>query len=179
MTVSWLNNVHIRFLKEEDLPSLEWDGEFKRYRRIYREIYRNSQKGLSIPFVAETDADGIVGQVFLSQKEPNPNYGIRTRYYFLSSFRVKPQFRDHGLGSLLLEECEKQVRLHRIRDIYLNCEKNNNRARWFYQEHGFQVVRLDEGTWTYVNDEGFVVSEPQNAYLMKKTLPRIFWGIRK
>ena len=179
MSDKWLNNIYIRLLREEDLPALEWDGEFKRYRRIYREIYRNSQKGLSIPIVAETEADGIIGQVFLSQKEPNLNYGIRTRYYFLSSFRIKPQFRDHGLGSLLLEECEKQVRLHRIRDIYLNCDRNNNRARWFYQDHGFQVVRVDKGTWTYVNDEGFVVSEPQNAYLMKKTLPRIFWGSRR
>ena len=109
-------------------------------------------------------------QVFLSQKEPNANYGIRTRYYFLSSFRIKPDFRYHGLGSLLLKECEKQVRLHRIRDIYLNCARNNDRARWFYQEHGFKVVRIDEGTWTFVNDEGFVVSEPQNAYLMRKAL---------
>lgn len=179
MEMNWINHVRIRLLREEDLPALEWDGEYKRYRRIYREIYRNSQKGLSIPLVAETTEDGIVGQVFLSQKDPNPNYGIRSRYFFLSSFRIKPQFRDQGLGSMLLAECEKQVRLHRMRDIYLNCAKDNNRARWFYQEHGFQVVRIDEGTWTYVNDEGFVVSEPQNSYLMRKTLSRIFWSPRR
>ena len=167
---NWLKTVNIRLLREDDLPELEWGDEYRRYRRIYREIFRNSQKGLSIPLVAETSGDGIIGQVFLSQKEPNANYGIRTRCYFLSSFRIKPDFRDHGLGSLLLQECEKQVRLHRIRDIYLNCARNNDRARWFYQEHGFKVVRIDEGTWTYVNDEGFVVSEPQNAYLMRKAL---------
>ena len=177
MEDNFLNTVNIRLVKEEDLPALEWGEEYKRYRRIYREIYRNSQKGLSIPLVAETAADGIIGQVFFSQKEPNQNYGIRTRYYFLSSFRVKPRYRDHGIGSLLLKEGEKQVRLHHIRDIYLNCSRENNRARWFYQEHGFQVVRIDEGTWTYVNDEGFVVTEPQNAYLMKKTLP--WFSLRK
>ena len=105
MTENWLKTVNIRMLREEDLPAVEWNGEYKRYRRIYREIYRNSQKGISIPLIAETAADGIVGQVFLSQKEPNPNYGIRTRYFFLSSFRIKPQFRDHGLGSLMLGEC--------------------------------------------------------------------------
>lgn len=175
MNENWLKDVRIRLLREEDLPALEWGDEYKRYRRIYREIYHNSQKGLSIPLVAETTDDGIVGQVFLSQKEPNQNYGIRNRYYFLSSFRIKPPFRDHGLGSLLLKECEKQVRLHRIRDIYLNCDRRNDRARWFYQEHGFQVVRIDEGSWTFVNDEGFVVSEPQNSYLMRKTLPRSFF----
>jgi ribosomal protein S18 acetylase RimI-like enzyme len=179
MDENWLNTVNIRLLKEEDLPAIEWEDEFKRYRRIYREIFQNSQKGLSIPLVAETPADGMVGQVFLSQKEPNPNYGIRTRYYFLSSFRIKPQFRDHGLGTLLLQECEKQVRLHKLRDIYLNCAKENNRARWFYEEHGFKVIRVDDGNWTYVNDEGFVVTERQNAYLMRKTLPRFLFGRAK
>lgn len=163
-------NINIRLLREEDLPALEWGDEFKRYRRIYREIYRSSQKGLAIPLVAETSDDGIIGQVFLSQKEPNPNYGIKTRYYFLSSFRIKPQFRNHGLGSLLLRECEKQVRLHHLRDIYLSCSRDNNRARWFYLDHGFQVVRINDGTWSYVNDEGFVVTEPENAYLMRKSL---------
>ena len=174
MTENWLDTVKIRLMREEDLPALEWDGEFRRYRRIYQEVYRNSQKGISIPLVAETDEDGLVGQVFLSQKEPNPNYTSNSRYYFLSSFRVKPQFRDLGLGSLLLLSCEKQVKLHRLRDIYLNCSVENHRARWFYEEHGFRVVRIDENNWTFVNDEGFVVSEPQHAYLMKKTLPRFF-----
>ncbi|MBR6088910.1 MAG: GNAT family N-acetyltransferase [Anaerolineaceae bacterium] len=166
----WLSTVRIRLLREEDLPALEWDGEYRRYRRIYREVYRNSQKGLSVPLVAETAEDGLVGQVFLSQKDPNPYYNPVSRYYFLSSFRVKPQFRDHGLGSLLLQACEKQTRLHHLRDIFLNCAMENNRARWFYEEHGFRVVRVDESDWSFVDDEGFVITEHQNACLMKKTL---------
>ena len=174
MNENWLDTVTIRLMKEADLPALEWDGEYQRYRRIYREIYRNSQKGISIPFVAETPTEGIIGQVFLTKKDPNRNYVTQSQYFFLSSFRIKPGFRDHGLGSLMLNECEKQVRLHHLRDIYLNCDRKNNRARWFYQEHGFHVVRVDEGTWSYVNDEGFVVTEEQNAYLMKKTLPLRF-----
>ena len=174
MSSEWLNSVNIRFLRGDELPLLEWDGEYKRYRRIYSEVYRNSQKGLAIPLVAELPDDGIIGQVFLSQKEPNPNYGIRSRYYYLSSFRIKPKFRDNGLGTMLLNECEKQVRLHRLRDIYLTCARDNNRARWFYQEHGFQVVRVEDKDWSFVNDEGFVVTEHQNAFLMRKSLSWIY-----
>ena len=81
------DEVTIRLLREEDLPALEWDGEYKRYRRIYREVFRNSQIGISFPLVAETRRDGIIGQVFLNQKEPNPKFTLRSRYYFLSSFR--------------------------------------------------------------------------------------------
>lgn len=171
----WLEQVRIRLIREEDLPLLEWNGEYSRYRRIYAEVYHNFTKGISLPFVAETDADGIIGQVFLSRKEPNPSFSPRNRYYFLSSFRVKPAFRDRGLGDRLIRFCEDQVRQHRLRDIYLNCSADNRRARYFYEAHGFRVVRYDESTWTFVNDEGFVVSEPQKAYLMKKTLPRWFF----
>ena len=171
MTEDWLDRVVIRLIREADLPELEWDGEYSRYRKVYREVYRNFEKGLSLPFVAETPEDGIVGQVFLTRKEPNPSYTSRSRYFFLSSFRIKPAFRDQGLGGRLMDVCFREVRSHRLRDIFLNCARENNRARRCYEKHGFRVIRLDEGNWTYVNDEGLVVTEMQSAYVMRKTLP--------
>lgn len=179
MTENQLDQVRIRLLREEDLPALEWNGEYQRYRKIYREIYRNSKKGISIPFVAETEADGIIGQVFLTQKDPNPAIGMRSRYLFLSSFRVKPEFRDIGLGSRLLDICEREARSRHIREICLNCSADNNRARRFYEKHGFRIIRRDEGNWNYVNDEGYVVTEHQSAFMMKKTLPRFFSFVQK
>ena len=170
MSEKFPEGVIIRLLREEDLPALEWDGEYRRYRRIYREVFRNSQKGISFPLVAETPKDGIIGQVFLTQKEPNPNFTANSRYYFLSSFRIKPQFRGMGLGSRLLRTCEDQAKLHHLRDIYLNCAVANHRARWFYLDHGFHVIRIDNSDWTFVDDEGFIRTEPQHAYLMKKSL---------
>ena len=69
---NWLDRVNIRLLREEDLPALEWDGEYTRYRKIYQEVYRNLERGISFPYVAETADDGIIGQVFLTRKDPNP-----------------------------------------------------------------------------------------------------------
>ena len=139
MAEDWLDHVTIRLLREEDLPALEWDGEYIRYRKVYQEVYRNSQRGISLPYVAETPEDGIIGQVFLTRKDPNPSYSPRSRSFFLS------------------------------------CSSDNDRARRFYEKHGFRIVRLDEGKWSYVNHEGLVVSERQSAYLMRKTLPRFFF----
>ncbi len=177
MAADWLDLVTIRLIREADLPELEWDGEYTRYRKVYREVYRNFEKGISLPFVAETTADGIIGQVFLTRKEPNPSYMPRSRYFFISSFRIKPGFRDRGLGSRLLDVCFREVRSHRLRDIFLNCAAANNRARHFYEKHGFRVVRLDEGNWSYVNHEGLVITEHESAYLMKKTLPRFAFRV--
>ena len=44
----------VRLIKEADLPALEWDGEYTRYRKVYQEVYRNSLRGISLPYVAET-----------------------------------------------------------------------------------------------------------------------------
>ena len=175
MADDWLEHVTIRLIREADLPELEWDGEYTRYRKVYQEVYRNSQRGISLPYVAETPEDGIIGQVFLTRKDPNPSYSPRSRYFFLSSFRIKPEFRDRGLGDRMIQICFQEVRNHRLRDIFLNCSSDNDRARRFYEKHGFRIVRLDEGKWSYVNHEGLVVSEKQSAYLMRKTLPRFFF----
>ena len=75
----------------------------------------------------------------------------------------------------MIQICFQEVRNHRLRDIFLNCSADNDRARRFYEKHGFRIVRLDEGKWSYVNHEGLVVSEKQSAYLMRKTLPRFFF----
>ena len=176
MDEEWLDSVTIRYMTEEDLPALEWDGEYTRYRRVYKEVYRNFTRGISLPYVAVDPDAGIIGQVFLTRKDPNPDYGTRSRYFFLSSFRVKPEYRGRGLGSRLLAACEKDVLAARLRDIYLNCAENNPRARSFYEQHGFKVVRVDSGTWSIINEEGLLVSEKQTAYLMKKALPRSFLG---
>lgn len=175
MTEEWLDHVTIRLMKEADLPALEWDGEYTRYRKVYQEVWRNSQRGISLPYVAETPEDGIIGQVFLTRKDPNPSYSPRSRYFFISSFRIKPEFRDRGLGDRMIRICFQEVRNHRLRDIFLNCSADNDRARRFYEKHGFRIVRLDKGKWSYVNHEGLVVSEKQSAYLMRKTLPRFFF----
>ncbi len=174
MADEWLDRVMIRLLREEDLPALEWDGEYSRYRKIYREVYRNSEKGISLPYVAETEEDGIIGQVFMTKKEPNPSYSPRSRYFFLSSFRIKPDFRGRGLGSLMMRVCFRDVRNQKLRDIFLNCSSDNDRARHFYERNGFRIIRLDKGNWTYINEEGYVVTEPQSAYLMRRTLPLIY-----
>ena len=112
MTDDWLEHVTIRLIKEADLPALEWDGEYARYRKVYQEVYRNSQRGISLPYVAETPEDGIIGQVFLTRKDPNPSYSPRSRYFFLSSFRIKPEFRDRGLGDRMIRICFQEESDH-------------------------------------------------------------------
>lgn len=168
--MNWLDTVNIRIMKEEDLPLIEWDGKYSRYRRIYREVFRNLQSGIAYPYVAETKENGLIGQVFLTEKLPNVNFSPDRRYLFLSSFRIKEAFRDKGLGALLLRICELTAKDKKIRDIFLNCAQKNILGLHFYETHGFTKVREDPGEWTFINENGNVITEVEPAWTMVKQI---------
>ena len=39
------DQIQIRHLEQDDLPALEWDGELRHFRRVYREVYTNVRTG--------------------------------------------------------------------------------------------------------------------------------------
>jgi len=53
---------------------------------------------------------------------------------------VHEQYRDRGIGGLLLEECEKWARDNDYADIELNVYEFNRHAISFYTRHGFETV---------------------------------------
>ncbi len=167
---NWIDSVNIRLMNEADLPAIEWDGEYKRYRKVYREIYRGFLSGRSTPWIAEIGESGIIGQVFLTEKQPHSEYCPDQPYMFLSSFRVKPAYRNLGLGTLLLKTSEITTRDKNIHYIFLNCAKANQRSRSFYERNGFTTVRDDPGRWSFIDDEGNIREEVEPAWVMKKHL---------
>ncbi len=44
----------IREARAEDLPALEWEGEYRRYRLVYQRAYAEALRGRRILLVAET-----------------------------------------------------------------------------------------------------------------------------
>jgi hypothetical protein len=61
----------IRHGKESDLPALEWEGEYARYRAVYRSAWEDVRRGERAILVAEVD-DRIVGQIFIHFTSPWP-----------------------------------------------------------------------------------------------------------
>jgi len=68
-----LENIQIRKLTRDDLAALEWDGEYTHFRNVYKGVYQRTQIGTAAAWVAESPADGIVGQVFYSWIVTAPN----------------------------------------------------------------------------------------------------------
>ena len=86
--------------------------------------------------VAE-DGDKLVG--FLSIETHREAFD----YLYYDDFSVSAAYRSQGIGAQLLHRAEDYAKSLGIEKICLHVEKENARARRFYEKHGFAPVRDD------------------------------------
>ncbi len=161
--------VVIRSATESDLPAMEWEGEYAHFRRLYRRALAEASHGRRRLLLAEV-SQLVVGQLFvqlsgspLASSEPG-----RTGYLY--AFRVRPAFRNQGIGTRLVHHAEACLREKGHRRAVLSVAKENLDARRLYERLGYCVCAEDPGEWSYVDDAGNMrqVSEP--AYVLEKRL---------
>ncbi len=166
----WMETVIFRNVRKEDLPALEWDGEFSHFRRVYAEAYERAQQGYSILWVADLPERGIIAQVFIqlicNRKELAD--GINRAYLY--SFRVHHDFRNQGLGSRMVRHVEEDLLRRGYQWLTLNVAKDNLDALRLYLRLGFHIVAAEPGIWSYVDDKGFRRTVEEPAWRMEKRL---------
>ena len=160
----------IRRMREDDLPLIEWGSEYLRYRRVYREIYRNSLTGRTILLAAVTNSGQLIGQVFVTINPSHSYKLVPSQSLLLSSFRVKKEYRGLGVGSRLLKTCEDCAIDRKIGFLWLNCSKSNEKALNFYRKHGFEIFRFDPGDWQYIDHNGEIRREVDPAWSLSKRI---------
>jgi ribosomal protein S18 acetylase RimI-like enzyme len=159
--------VQIREATEKDLPSLEWGGEFSRFRLVYQRALREAKRGRQMLLVAEC-GDDIVGQLFVlfntvhADPRPVPYTG------YLYSFRVKPPFRNQGIGGLLIARAEDILLERDFRRVLIGVAKNNDGARRMYERHGYSIIAEDPGEWSFVDHENQIQRVVEPTYIMEK-----------
>jgi ribosomal protein S18 acetylase RimI-like enzyme len=164
------SGVIVRSARQEDLIALEWDGEFTNLRRVYQEAYERMENGLSIMWVLDLPGSGIIGQAFVQLICGRPELADGMLRAYIYSFRVKPDFRNLGLGSMLLEFIETYLYGRGFRSVTLNVAKENVGALKLYQRHGYKVVAHEPGEWSYEDDKGLWQHVHEPAWRMEKSL---------
>ena len=162
----------IRPLVEEDLPALEWDGEYLHFRLLYRGHYQNSKWGNTRIWVAEAEDGEIVGQVFLMLLSRNEETADGVSRAYIFSFRVKEKVRNIGLGSFMMDFVEDWARERGFTHLRLNVERVNLAARRFYERHGFVVYGSDPGVWEFRDHKGVWQKRIEPAWKMIKTIQK-------
>jgi ribosomal protein S18 acetylase RimI-like enzyme len=160
----------IRPIRETDLPALEWEGQYQHFRRLYAEHFEAFKAGTTLIYIAETSSGQMVGQVFLLLYSRSKEIADGRRRAYLFSFRIKPAYRNQGLGSYMLSYVENQLLLRGFLIVRLNVAQDNPRARELYERHGYQVIGYSSGVWQYQDDQGVWKTVREPAWKMIKRL---------
>jgi len=167
---TWIDEVRIRLIQESDLPALEWEGEFTHFRRVYSDAYRRFVQGISLMWVADWPPLGLIGQVFLQLDCDRPELCNGIDRAYLYAFRIRPAFRNFGLGGKMMDVVEKDLRLRGFRYITLNVAQVNVGAQRLYYKRGYRIMAPEPGRWTYTDDQGHIREVIEPAWRMEKHL---------
>jgi ribosomal protein S18 acetylase RimI-like enzyme len=161
---------NIRQVEKEDLPDLEWGGEYAKYRRMYASLYRDTQLGRALMWMIEAQEGEMVGQAFvlLRSSEKAAADGERRAYVF--SFRIKPDYRNQGIGTYLMGFIQEDLKKRGYKFITLNVAKENPDALRLYKRLGYKVIGSHPGKWSYTDHEGKTHQVNEPAWRMMKRI---------
>jgi ribosomal protein S18 acetylase RimI-like enzyme len=165
------SSLKIRSAVEEDLPALEWDGEYRHFRRLYRDIFRSAQRGEAILWVAELEGQ-VIGQLFVQLSSGRPELADGLQRAYIYGFRVRTVYRDKGVGTRMMQAAEADLIQRGYQVVTLNVNRDNPGARRLYERLGYRVVAAEEGRWSYIDDRGIRREVHEPAWRMVKRLYR-------
>jgi len=165
-----LDEMIIRQVKKTDLPALEWEGEYQHYRPMFADLYRQTRVGRTLMWVIETPQSEIIGQAFVLLKSSERDAADGRDRAYVFAFRIKPQWRNKGIGKYLMDFIETDLRQRGFKTITLNVAKDNHDALRLYHRLGYQVMGPRAGRWSYRDHLGEVHHVNEPAWRMMKEL---------
>jgi ribosomal protein S18 acetylase RimI-like enzyme len=165
-----IDSVLVRLIRDDDLPALEWDGEYTHFRRLYREIYQSVRLGKALMWVADLPATGVIGQVFVQLDSARKELADGNTRAYVYGFRVKSPFRSLGVGGRMLQTIEGDLAARHFAWVTLNVGRDNPDARRFYERHGYRIVAAEPGRWSYLDEDNQRHEVHEPAWRMEKPL---------
>lgn len=161
--------VVIRPIRETELPALEWDGAYTRYRKVFQQTYEDAVRGQRIMLIAVVSAQ-IVGQVFIQLSSTERRYADGYSRGYLYSLRVRPDWQAHGIGTRLVKAAEASLRARGFNTAVIAAGKENPRARQLYERLGYRTFADDPGVWYFQDVNGVQQSVSEPCWVMQKRL---------
>jgi ribosomal protein S18 acetylase RimI-like enzyme len=158
-----------RLARKEDLPKLEWMGEYAHFRRVFEYTFHEQKSGHRLMLVADVN-NFPVGQVFMLVKDSGMLYKGHSRRAYLYSLRVMAPFQGLGIGTELLRQAEQLIKTHKLHYINIAVAKDNMPARRLYERVGYTIYAEDEGRWSYTDNQGRLVNVHEPCWMMEKLL---------
>lgn len=167
--MSDLPRIRIRTALDDDLPSLEWEGQYSHYRKAYQRAMKEAEAGRRVLMVAEVGGQ-VVGQLFIVLAGGHVEYADGVASGYLYAFRVRPSYRNQGIGTQLIREAERILLERGFVRAVIAVSKDNAKARRLYERLGYQVFSEDPGLWSFVDHQGRLRSVEEPAFLLQKRI---------
>ncbi len=157
--------VLIRVATQEDLPRLEWYGQYAHFRNLFQRAYRDQQLGVRLMLVADCNGFpiGNVFILFMDDEEGN-------KQAYLYSLRVMEMFHSQGIGTSLMLEAESHILARGYNQVTIAAAKTNHAARRLYEHLGYKIFTEDAGEWSYTDHLGKVIQVKEPCWLLQKTI---------
>ncbi|MFW5691264.1 MAG: N-acetyltransferase family protein [Chloroflexota bacterium] len=161
--------VTIREACQEDIPRLEWYGQYKHFRNLLRRAYKEQRAGRRLLLVA--DLNGFpIGQLFVQLIASNRRIADGHTRAYLYSFRVMELFQGQGIGTLLLSTAEQRLARLGYHHAMIAVAKDNPRAQRLYERRGYTLIGEDPGRWRYVDHKGVTREVNEPCWILEKLL---------
>lgn len=157
-------DVIIRNGNVHDLPGMEWEGEYRRFRRLYKMAIDEAKAGRRIVLVAEVGGR-IIGQIIIHLNRAD---SVATAYLY--AFRVRPEWRNRGIGTRLIQEAESVLVRIGFRRALIAVAKDNPGARRLYERMGYSHLAEEDGEWSFIDDRGLLQRIVEPSWLMERLL---------
>ena len=164
-----IEQVVIRPLQEKDLPGLEWDGVYERYRRVFRQSFVDAERGQRILLVALA-GETMVGQVFVQLSSSETRYADGAQRGYLYALRVRPPWQGQGLGTRLIAAAEEALLSLGFSVAVIAAGKDNPRAHQLYERLGYRTFADDPGVWYFTDVNGVRQTMEEPCWVMEKRL---------
>ena len=156
--------ITIRLCTEADLPNLEWFGMFTEHREIIRSAFDRQALGDTEMLVA--DANNFpVGQVWIDYaRKRDENCSL------LWAVRVLPALQRTGIGARLIRAAENMIRQRTVVSVEVEIERNNSKARHFYERLGYQFTSTASDSYSYITPDGVPMTVPLDLWIFRKKI---------
>jgi ribosomal protein S18 acetylase RimI-like enzyme len=161
--------IGIRQATKDDIKLLEWNGQYKHYRNLFRRSFKEQVQGRRYLLVA--DHNGYpVGRLFVQFKGRNRAMSDGAIRGYLYSFRVLDGLQGCGVGTRLIHAAEDVLLAQQFQVATIAVVKDNAGALRLYRRHGYEVFDEDDGKWHYHDHRGRIQHVYEPAWLLAKVL---------
>ena len=131
-------NYVIEQLRIEDYPKCGniWNMESDPFTQ---QFYEEIKSGNRLVFIYKINGE-FIGEGALIIKNDDPDYTIPDKRVYLSRMIVKPEYRNKGIGGMMLELLINKAKEMGYSEISLGVDLDNQNAVHLYNKFGFTEV---------------------------------------